>query len=109
MTIQGINNLEQTAVKSYEADSKKNAAFKKYKARCKAEGKKPVQRRTWQKKYDSLVKARAEKKARATQAKAKAEAEAKAKAEAKKKEKQIVEEKKTYQILLFIFWSPSPI
>jgi len=98
MTIQGINNLEQTAVKSYEADEKQNAAFKKYKARCKAEGRKPVQRRTWQKKYDSLVKARAEKRARATQAKA--EAEAKAKAEAKKKEEQIVEEKKTYQIFV---------
>ena len=106
MTIQGINNLEQTAVKSYEADSKKNAAFRRYKEKCKAEGKKPVQRRTWQKKYDSLVKARAEKVLRATQAKAEAEAkakveaEAKAKAEAKKKEKQIVEEKKTYQIFV---------
>ena len=104
MTIQGINNLEQTAVKSYEADSKKNAAFRRYKEKCKAEGKKPVQRRTWQKKYDSLVKAR--KVLRATQAKAEAEAkakveaEAKAKAEAKKKEKQIVEEKKTYQIFV---------
>jgi hypothetical protein len=111
MTIQGMNNLEQTAVKSYEADSKKNAAFKKYKARCKAEGRKPVQRRTWQKKYDSLEIARAVKKAKAeanakaeaeakAKAKAKAEAEAKAKAEAKKKEKQIVEEKKTYQIFV---------
>ena len=91
MTIQGINNLEQTVVKSYEASSKTNAAFKKYQARCKAEGRKPIDRHKWEKKFDSLKKARA--------VKAKAQAEA-AKAEAKKKAKPIVEEKMTYQIFV---------